>query len=334
MKKIILILIAVFTVVIVDAQLPLAEFNRIYDLNLENNQKIADDEIKKVESKFPNDARVKFLRGMYQYKDGDENNAMKSYTEAIKADPKFDESYLQRYYIFERKGLYDKAKEDISAYIKLNPKDDQGYKQRAALNYKTENYQAALDDFKSLIVMKPSGVINYMDAANSYAKLNQVQIGKTFLDNAYAVNGIDIDVLNIIYGQFLLNQREFENAKQKYSAAYNKAENKFDADDFSNFSVCAYKTMDLNNAIVYMLKAIKLDAKNIMTQINLALYYKEKQDWNKVLEVAQQALNIDSNNPLANRLYAYGLYNTGKKDEAKTYDDKAVRLDKEQKNEK
>lgn len=334
MKKSITILVAVFAFFFVDAQLPQADFNRIYDLNLGNSQQIADDAIKKVETQFPNEAGVKFLRGMYQYRDGDENNAMRSYTDAIKADPNFYESYLQRYYIFERKGLYDKAKEDISAYIKLNPKDDQGYKQRAALNYKTENYQGALDDFKSLIVIKPTGIINYMDAANCYAKLNQLQMGKTFLDNAYAVNGIDIDVLNIVYGQFLLNQREFENAKQKYTLAYTKAENKFDADDFSNFSVCAYKTIDLNNAIVYMLKSINLDSKNIMTQINLALYYKEKQNWNKVLEVAQQALNINSNNPLANRLYAYGLFNTGKQVEAKIYDDKAIRLDQEQKNEK
>ena len=96
MKKFIAFVIAVFSFFIVEAQFAQAEFNHIYDLNLGDNRQIADDAIKKAEIRFPNEAGVKFLRGMYQYKEGDENNAMRSYTDAMKADPKFYESYLQR----------------------------------------------------------------------------------------------------------------------------------------------------------------------------------------------------------------------------------------------
>lgn len=332
MKKSIAFVIAVFAFFIVKAQFAQAEFNCIYELTLGDNKEIADDAIKKAEIKFPNEAGVKFLRGMYQYKEGDENNSMRSYTDAIKADPKFYESYLQRAYIFEKKGLYDKAREDVTTYINTNSKNYQGYKLRSSINYRSENYQSALEDFKSLIIIKPTSVIDYMDLANTYVQLNQLQNGKNVLENAYAVPGIDIDILNIVYGQFLLKQQDFEKAKQKYNLAYIKAENKFDAADFSNFSVCAYKTMELDNAIVYALNAIKLASENIEYRCNLAAFYKDKENWNKVIEIAQAALNINNNHPMANMYMAVGLFKTGKESEAKIYQEKALRLEKEQKN--
>ena len=332
MKKSIAVVIAVFAFFIVEAQFAQAEFNRIYELNLGNNPQVADDAIKKAEIKFPNEAGVKFLRGMYQYKEGDENNAMRSYTDAIKADPKFHESYLQRAYIFEKKGLFDKAREDVTTYIKINSNNYQGYKLRSGLNYRSENYQSALEDFKSLIIIKPTSVVDYMDLAFTYVQLNQLQNGKNVLNNAYAVPGIDIDMLNIVYGQFLLKQKDFEKAKQKYNLAYIQAENKFEADDFSNFSVCAYKSRELDNAIIYVLKAIKLAPEDIEDRCNLAAYYKDKENWNKVIEIAQAALNINNNHPLANMLMGMGLFKTGKESEGKIYLEKALRLEKEQKN--
>ncbi len=319
-----------FAILNSNAQLSQAEFNRIYELNLGNNQKSADDAIKLNETKFPKNVRILFLRGMYQYRDGDENAAMRSYTDAIKANPKFGDAFLQRSYIFDKKGLYDKAIDDVSEYIKLNPLNKQGFSLRASLYYKIENYQAALNDFKTIISIKPSDVISYLDVANTFSKLNQVQNGKTFLDNAYSVKGIDIDMVNIIYGQYLLGQGEFENAKKKYNAAYSKAENKFQDDDFSNFSVCAYKTNELDNGIIYISKAIRLNPKNLDYRINLASFYKDKQDWNKIIEVTQEALNIDSNHIMSNMFMGYALIQKGNQAEGEKYQNKAKQLDAEQ----
>ena len=330
MKKIIIIAVLFLFEITSYAQLSQADFNRIYELNLGNNPKNADDAIAQFETKFPNDARVIFLRGMYQYHDGDENGAMRSYSNAIKTNPKFGYAFLQRSYIFDKKGLYDKAIDDISEYIKLNSQSKQGFELRAGLYYKTENYQAALNDFKSIIAIKPANAVVYMDVANTYAKLNQAQNGKTFLDNAFAIKGIDLDVLNIVYGQFLLNQGEFANAKQKYSAAFVKGSSKFESDDFSNFSVCAYKTNDLENGIIYIKKAIALNPKNMDYRCSLASFYKDKNEFANIIQAMQEALLINDNHPMANMYMGFALIQTGNQTEGQRYQDKAKRLDAEQ----
>ena len=332
MKKSLLLPTLFLTLLNSFAQLSQAEYNRIYELNLGNNQKIADAAIKNVEAKYPNEAAVIFLRGMYQNRDGDENGAMQSFSKAIKIKPAFYDSYLQRSYVFDRKGLFDKSIADVSEYLKWNKTYKPAYIHRASLYYKIENYTDALADFKTIVALRITDVISYLDLANTYAKLNQPQNGKKLLDDAYGVKGIDTDILNLIYGQFLLGQREFENAKQKYTTAYNSHPEKFDDTDYNNFSVCANKTKDLDNGIIYIQKAIQLKPKIMQYRCNLAGFYQDKQDWQKIKQIAQEGLAIDSDHPFMNMYMGFALIQLGDEQLGKQYQDKAKKLDEEHRN--
>ena len=66
--------------------------------------------------------------------------------------------------------------------------------------------------------------------------------------------------------------------------------------------------------------------------LNRASVGMDEKNWGQVKAYAEKALQLNSNNPLANMMMAVGLKNTGDAASAKVYEDKANRLEKEQKN--
>ncbi|MBC7607472.1 MAG: hypothetical protein H7199_11035 [Burkholderiales bacterium] len=328
MKKIILLLLVVSNSI--HSQIKITEFDAALKLLQGNDQEKAINNLESLEKKFPNDVQVIFLRGFYQFRDGNQNGAMMSFSNAIKTNPKYAMAYGGRASLFASKGLLDKAIVDLSEAIKLEPKNISFLNSRSSYYYDNHQYKEGLEDMKTKIKLMPNDIMGYFDAAVFAKSMDNNYNSDDFFNQAYATRGIPKYVTDALFGKFLIKYGRFDEAKIKFEEALALGEKDFDADDFNNASIAYNKTKNYDKAIICAYKAIAKQPDNIDLYFNLTSSYIGLNDWEKVKDTAQLVLNINSEHPMANMFMAAGLMNTGNENKALEYEAKAKRLDAEQ----
>ncbi len=286
--------------------------------------------LENLEKKFPTDAQVIFLRGFYQFRDGNQNGAMMSFSNAIKANPKFAFAYGGRAQLFASKGMFEKAISDISEAIIIEPSNADYRSTRARFYNQTKQFSEGLEDMKVKIKVQPNDIMGYFDAAVFAKSMDANYNADVFFNQAYANKELPKFVTDVLFGKFLLKYGRFEEAKAKYEAALSTNEKDFGDEDFNDVAIVYYKTKNYEKSIMYSQKAIALMPNNIGFQLNLASTYVDVKNWQKVKETAQNALNIDANDAMANMYMAIGLKYTGNETLALEYEAKAKRLDADQ----
>lgn len=323
--KIYLLLIVMFAFG-ANAQISQNEFDEQMSLSNTDGEKALSN-LKNLESKYPNDAKVLFLRGFYSFRDGDTNAAMMQFSQSIKAAPDFAFAYGGRAQLFADKGMMEKAIADISEAIKLQPDNTSLLNSRAGYYYQTKQFTEGLEDMKMKIKLEPNDVMSYYDAAIFSKEVDPNYDSDSFLKQASAEPGIPTYVSDAVYGQFLLNQGRYEEAKIKYEASLATNEKDFDATDFEKVAMVYYKTKDIDKAISYYIKAIALVPNNVGYQTNLAGIYLEKGDWQKMKETSEAALALNSEDKYANMYMSVALFKTGNEEKAAEYQAKAKRIE-------
>ena len=312
------------------AQMSNAEYNYAVQLYQGNDQPKSLDNLTYLEKKYPTDSWVFYLLGLHYSKANNNLSALSNFTKAIDLNPKISLAYKARANVYNLKGLTDKAIEDITQYITFKPADAEGYELRAGYYFTKKDYKNALADFEKEIEILPRRFMTYYDAANTIALLKDVKAGDAYLEKGLAVDGIKKDELNILYAVYLGQKGRYIEAKEKFNIALKENESLFYGSDFNIAGLTYYKTNDVDKAIYLLNKGIALSPKDMSIRSNLAAVYKDKKDYNKVIEIAKAALAIDSEYALNNMYMAIGLKNIGKAAEAKTFEEKAKRLEKEQ----
>jgi tetratricopeptide (TPR) repeat protein len=309
------------------AQMPATELDASLKLLMGNDQQTAVDNLTAIEKKYPGTAEALFLRGIYQYRDGDNNAALMNFSNAIKANPSFSMAYDGRAKVMFEKGMTDKAIADVSVAIKLDPTNADLLAYRSSYYKANKQYKEALEDAKAKIKLKPDGIYGYTDAA-SFAKLMDPNYdADQYFVKAYANKNIDKFLLDLLYGKFLLENGRFADAKVRYESALAVSEKDFYADELHELGVVYYKLKLYEKAEQFIKKAINLVPNNITYRVNLCSVYLDLQQYSLVKATAQDALAVDSENPLANMFMAIGLQYTGNESLAMEYEAKAKRLD-------
>ena len=328
MKKKILLLLLVSNCI--SAQIKSSEFNNAMKLLQENDPEKALSNLELLEKKFPTDAQVIFLRGFYQFRDGNQNGAMMSFSNAIKINPKYAIAYGGRAQLFSAKGMLDKAILDLSEAIKLEPKNIDFITNRAGFYYRNNQFKEGLEDMKTKIILDPNNIMNYFDAAVFDKTIDENSPSDNYFAQAYANKQIPKFVTDVLFAKFLLKYGRFEESKAKYELALATNEKDFEDEDLNDVAIVYYKLKNYEKAIAYSNKAIAMMPTNVTYYLNLASTYIDLKNWQKVKETAQVALSHDANNPMANMFMAIGLKYTGNESLALEFEAKAKRLDAEQ----
>ncbi len=328
MKKIILLILASTSLSF--AQLSASDFDKQMKLSLGDDLKMSLSNLEILEKKFPTDAKVMFLRGFYQLRDGDKNGAMMNLSKAIKSDPKFALSFGGRAQLFAMKGMLDKAIIDISEAIKLEPKNIDFLTKRSGYLYDNKQYLEGLADCKTLIQLNPTNIIGYYDAANFSQLANLASSSESYFAKAYTVKGMQKYAVDFFYAKYLLKHNQFVEAKPLIELALAVGEKNFEADDLNLAGIIFYKNKDLDKAEQLLLKSISLNSDKAEVFNNLASVYMDQEKWQKVAETASLALKADENNAMANMYMAIGMKKTGNEEMSKFYQEKAKKLEAEQ----
>lgn len=309
------------------AQFKQSDFDNAMELMYGSSQQKALSNLEVLEKKYPKEAQVIFLRGFYQYRDGDQNGAMMNISNAIKTNPKFAFAYGARATLFSAKGMLDKAISDMTAAIAIEPKNTEFYYKRAEYYSKNQQLQEAVNDYKKIIQLTPVDFNAYYEAATLTSQKNAN--GDVFFKEAYSVKGIQKISVDFLYAKYLMNAKRFDEAKPAMESALVDEKN-FDGDDLQTAAIIFYKTKDYQKSAEYFQKAIAKKPGDINFRCNLASVYIDLKDWQKVKETAEGALDLDPNYPLSNMYMAIGLKWTGNERLGLEYEAKAKRLDAEQ----
>ena len=327
MKKTILLLLVFANATY--AQLKTSEFENAMQLLQGNDPEKAFSNLEILEKKFPTDAQVIFLRGFYQFRDGNQNGAMMSFSNAIKSNPKYAFAYGGRAQLFAAKGMLDKAILDISEAIKLEPKNIDFLSTRAGFYNDNEQFTEGLADMKTKIKLDPNNIMGYFEAAKMSLKSGENKADDYFA-KAYLVKEIEKYSVDALYGEFLLINQRFEEAHAKYTAAITSNPDKLSSNTYGNAGIVEYKLKNFDAAINYLTKAIAMDQQSAEHRYNLATIYVDKQDFSKVKQIAEQLLAMNSEDAMANMYMAIGLKYTGNENLALDYQAKAKKLEAEQ----
>jgi tetratricopeptide (TPR) repeat protein len=110
-------------------------------------------------------------RGVAAQNRGDYQEAIKQYTEAIKADPKYAEAYNYRALAYAALHNYVMAFADFAQALKIDPSYWAAYVDRGAVYEKLGDYKSAIADYTQAIKIDPKDAKAYNNRGAVYYNL-------------------------------------------------------------------------------------------------------------------------------------------------------------------
>ena len=115
-----------------------------------------------------------YVRRANAYADlGDFENAIADYIVAIQLKPDDAIAYYDRALVYEETGQIEQALQDYTLAIQNDPNDPLSYFQRGSIYVSQGNYSAAAPDFLRASELDPSDMFSLLELGNSYIALGQ-----------------------------------------------------------------------------------------------------------------------------------------------------------------
>jgi tetratricopeptide (TPR) repeat protein len=128
-----------------------------------------------IAGQLPGHAMYYSNRGDSYLKNGNYDQAIAEYTQAIELDPSLSSLYYNRGVAYANKADYDNAISDFSQVIKLNPKDGEAYFERG-YNYSMKgDLELAIADYTQVIQLDPKNAYAYNNRGLSFENLGQTE---------------------------------------------------------------------------------------------------------------------------------------------------------------
>jgi len=270
-------------------------------------------------------------------KDNNVQEALKGYSEVIKAAPDLMEPYFFRAIIFNEKGMYEKAIEDMTNAIK---NDDQQQSNLYTLRGEIYDYAGkqneAFADFKQAISMSPSIAKNYRGLENTSFRCNRNEEAAAIIKKA--IEGTESENagvwavwadINLRTKQFSVSDKAFDKSIS-LSAAYPTTTDQPDANTYNSAAIAALNTNNISKAKQLAEKAVAVSPKDHIYYCNRAEISYSDKTWEEVYSWAKKAFEINPRSARANMLMAVGVKLTNRGDAlSKQYEDKSKQLQAE-----
>ena len=270
-------------------------------------------------------------------KDNNVQEALKGYSEVIKAAPDLMEPYFFRAIIFNEKGMYEKAIEDMTNAIK---NDDQKQSNLYTLRGEIYDYAGkqneAFADFKQAISISPAIAKNYrgLESTSFSIKKNEEAAAIT----KKAIEGTEVENAGVwaVWADINLRTKQFSVSDKAYdksislSAANPTTTEQPDANTYNSAAIAALNTNNISKAKRLEEKAIAAAPKDHIYYCTRAEISYSDKTWEEVYTWAKKALEINPKSVRANMLMAVGVKLTNRGDAlSKQYEDKSKQLQAE-----
>jgi tetratricopeptide (TPR) repeat protein len=262
-------------------------------------------------------------------KDNNVSEALRGYSEVIKTAPDLMEPYLYRAIIFNEKGMYEKAAEDMSNAIKNDDSHSSNlYTLRGEIYSKANKNEEAFADFKQAIQLTPSVAKNYRGLMNTARAINKKEDATALIKNA--INGTEADNAEVwaIWADFNLLMKQFSISNEAFDKSFLLDAAIAGADDYNSAAIAALNISNFSKAKKRAEQAIAISPDdyhyyNTRSEISIS-----DKTWEEVYTWAQKALQINAKSARANMLMAIGVKRTNRGDALSAeYEKKAKQLE-------
>ncbi len=308
-------------------QISQTEFDKSIKLNNGNNIAAATNNINALQTKFPNDAKVFFLKGMLNFIQKDYNQSLINLSKSINLNPKFTKAYVARSTTYATLENFDKAIIDQSKALSLEPKNLDFLSNRAYFYSENKQYAASLEDVKSKIKIDPNNTTNYLQAAIISRKMDVSFNADVFFEQALLVKTINKNKLEKFYAEFLLNNGRYQESEIKYKNALATNEKLFSGVDYQNLAIASEKLQNYEASIGYYKNAISKSPSNVLVYNNLSSVYILMKRWLELKDNADATLIVSPNDAVANKYMSIALNRTGNQNLAIQYEAKSKEFD-------
>jgi tetratricopeptide (TPR) repeat protein len=220
----------------------------------------------------PDSADVQYFIGEAHRFQGNAAAALASYNEALKINSEFGPAYLG----LARARLMQDPNANVEDLFDLALQYDPGFGEtylvRADYFLHNNNAPAALADLGSARERMPDSPLVYYGLARAYALQGDLDLAVENAEKAYSLD-ITLLPLYLLRGELYLRQERYDDALQALRT-YTTYETK-DAHALALVGECYYRTGDYTEAIDFLTKALRLDAKERQAYLYRAFSYLE-----------------------------------------------------------
>jgi tetratricopeptide (TPR) repeat protein len=294
-----------------------------------SNTKTNDNVVKRNFGEVSEDSRKKasdlLTKGHTFYNEDNYSKAIELYTEALNANPNYDEAY---YWIASAKYALKKYSEAIPYYdkaIELNPNNDEAYYYRALTNYNLEAFEKTLPDFDKAIALNPDVASMYHWRGEAKYSLNLYEDAILDFSKSLELNKNDGNSFNGRANSYYM-LKKYKEARIDYTKAMEFLPDK--AHTYQRWrGICNYNLNDTQEALNDFKAFLVKDSNDsyILLMTGHSLYVLE--DYQQAIEYYNKAIGIVPDYTEAFYWRGYSYFNLGKKAEAKRDVDKAISLD-------
>ncbi len=163
-------------------------------------------------------AYIEFYRAFTYQDKGDNDEAIKHYTEAIRLNPNLVEAYNNRGLAYYRKDDYDQAIQDYSKAIDLNPNYAKAHYSRGIVYYRKGELDEAFQDFTRAIELQPDFTDAYYNRGVAYSSKGEFDEAIRDYNQAIALNPDHAEAYNN-RGAAYDKKGNFDKAAEDYNQA-------------------------------------------------------------------------------------------------------------------
>ena len=191
---------------------------------------------------------------------------------------------------------FKKAKKEFESVIKLKPDHYLSYISLGYLTEANNNLDEAITYFKKALSYSPNEPVIYNALATVYMRQNKMDEAKDILEEG--IKNINSDE-SLYFNQTLLLLKFYSGQKEQEKIVRNMGKAiKISPKEEYYFILGVYYLSNkrYEEARTPFENTIKTNPKNIYAILGLATTYKETHQYDKAIELANQALTIDPNN--------------------------------------
>jgi len=219
------------------------------------------------------------LLGSLRAADGDLDEAMRLYREALRDKPDYSQAHFFLACGLEQQGKIDEAKSEYAMALRLKPEFPQAHIFLGLLLAREKKYDQAAAEYEAVLKTNPQSAMAHNDLA-----------------------------------RLLQTEGRLDESVQHYLAAVQSDPGLPQA--HNNLGVLYLQKGQLSDGITQLREALRLNPGNVETEYNLAMALNQRQQWPEALEMWQRLAPAQPNNAKAQYQYGLALAHQGKTREA------------------